>query len=90
MDVRELVEAAEQAVGRRTLAAELKMNPNRLSDWKAGSRRPDATEVLYLAARAGLEPEATLAEVMDSIDPRFNGLWNRMARRLRGQDCALC
>lgn len=90
MNVKELVSAAEAKKGRKELAREMGMNPNRLSDWKAGSRKPDATEVLYMAAAAGLEPEATLAEVMAELDPRYRGIWANMARKLRGQECALC
>ncbi len=88
MNLRELIELAEKRHGRKSLAAELGMNPNRLSDWKAGTRRPDATEIVFLAQRAGLPEAETLAQIEDQLDPRFPGLWSGLLGKLKAAGVA--
>lgn len=78
MDLRELIDKAVEAKGsRRKVAEGLHQNPQRLTDWKAGTRKPDAHEIAYLAECAGLPILETVAEIESQLDARYAPIWQR-------------
>jgi transcriptional regulator with XRE-family HTH domain len=84
MNIVELIDAAKKRKGSmHAVAAGIKMDQTRLSDWKAGRRKPDANEVLYLADVAGLPVLETLADVAGQLDPRYAEIWKRAVSELR-------
>ena len=83
MNIAILIERARKAQGSyEPIAKFLGMSEKRLSDWKAGRRKPDAFEICYLAEIAGLNPLDTLAKVQAEIDSERSSYWlNWCARR---------
>lgn len=83
MTLSELIDAAVEKMGsRRAVAEGLQMNPNRLTDWKAGTRKPDAHEIAYLAKVAGLPVLATVAEIESQLDERYASVWKEALGKL--------
>lgn len=83
MNLSELIElAVEKAGGRKELAEGLGMHKNRLTDWKGGSRKPDAHEIAYLAKVAGLPVLSTVAEIESQLDERFSSIWSEALGKL--------
>ena len=80
--------AAASAGGKGALARELGQHPNRIGEWRSGARRPDATEIVYMARRAGLPEAETLAEIEEQLDPRFPGLWSGLLGKLKAAGVA--
>lgn len=76
MNVKELIELAAQKVGeQKMLAGGLGMHHGRLTDWKAGRRRPEAAEIAYLADIAGLPILETVAEIEAQLSERHSNVW---------------
>lgn len=76
MNVVELVNAAAKAKGTSIeLAKSMGKSPARLSEWKNGKRKPDASEIAYMAKLAGLPVLITVALVEREIDPANATLW---------------
>ncbi len=89
MNLGELIDrAAEAAGGKGKLAAELGEQRQRMSEWRNGIRRPDATEIVYMARRAGLPEAETLAQIEEQLDPRFPGLWSGLLGKLKAAGVA--
>jgi len=55
--------AADQTGSLKELAAEMGKHQNRLSEWKRGAAKPDASEIAFLAERAGVPVLKTVAEI---------------------------
>lgn len=86
MNIRELLEAAKTRKGSYGVIAELLgMHQNRISEWKKGTRKPDASEIMRLAELADLEPIGTLLEVEAGLDDRFGNIWQRVANEWRAR-----
>jgi transcriptional regulator with XRE-family HTH domain len=82
MNIANLIEKARNAKGSyEPIAKGLGMSEKRLSDWKAGRRKPDAFEICYLAEIAGLNPLDTLAEVQAELDKDNSSYWNKWRAR---------
>jgi transcriptional regulator with XRE-family HTH domain len=78
MDIKSLVEAAQKsAKGLDPLALGLGMHRSRLSDWKAGRRKPEASEIAYLADIAGFPILETVAEIEAQMSERHGDLWQK-------------
>ncbi len=84
MKLSELIDLAVAAKGsRRVVADGLQQDPQRLTDWKAGRRKPDANEIAYLASCAGLPVLETVAQVEAQLDSRYAPLWTEALKNLR-------
>lgn len=78
MDIKTLIDIAVRAKGGRApLAAELQQDPQRLTDWKAGRRKPEAGEIAYLADVAGLRVIDTVAEIEQQLRPAYASVWQK-------------
>ncbi len=76
MNVKELVERAGSAIGGQKMLAEgLGMHHQRLTDWKAGRRRPEASEIAYLAEIAGFPVLETVAEIEAQLSDKHSNVW---------------
>ncbi len=76
MNVKQLIEvAASQIGGQESLANGLGMHKQRITDWKAGRRRPEAAEIAYLADIAGLNVLETVAEIEAQLSERHSKVW---------------
>lgn len=78
MDIKQLIDEAVKAKGSRAnLAAGLNQDPQRLTDWKAGRRKPEASEIAYLADAAGLRVLETVAEIETQLRPAYAQVWRK-------------
>jgi hypothetical protein len=53
------------------------MSKLRLSDWKAGRRKPEASEIAYLADIAGFPILETVAEIEAQMSERHGDVWQK-------------
>ncbi|WP_145956423.1 helix-turn-helix domain-containing protein [Burkholderia pseudomallei] len=84
MNISQLIDAAREKVGSSaTLAEGLGMHPNRLTDWKAGRRKPEASEIAYLAEQAELPVLETVAEIEGQLNGRYAHIWKTALANLR-------
>ncbi len=99
MKVSELVGKAAQAAGSgKQLAAMMRKTPSRISEWKSGERKPDTSEIAYLAKVAGLPVLITVALVESELHPESAQLWEQALGEARsptywqrvGDLCILC
>jgi hypothetical protein len=89
MTLTELIQAAGIAAGNeKTLAAEMGKHQNRFAEWKRGERKPDASEVAFMAARAGLPVLETVAEIQANTPGEYAGIWRDALGRLRAAGVA--
>ena len=84
MNISELINRAKDAAGSyEPIATGLKMNRNRLTDWKNGSRKPDVNEIAYLADIAGLPILETVAEVQKELSDDYAELWEKAKEEIK-------
>jgi len=84
MDIAELIERAKKAAGSQLAVGEKIGRPHsRISEWKAGRRKPDAADIMLLAEVAGLPPLETLAEIESQLDAERSSVWQRALSSLR-------
>ncbi len=84
MDIAELIERAKKATGSQLAVGEKIGRPHsRISEWKAGRRKPDAADIMLLAEVAGLPPLETLAEIECQLDADRASVWQRALSSLR-------
>lgn len=89
MDIAELIERAKDATGSQLAVAEKIGRPHsRISDWKAGRRKPDAADIMLLAEVAGVPVFETLAEVEMELDTERSSVWQRALGNLRAAGVA--
>jgi transcriptional regulator with XRE-family HTH domain len=89
MDIAELLDAAKRK--RKTLGAVadgLGVHQNRLSEWRKGTHKPDATTIAQLAEMAGLPIFETVAEVESSLTGQNGEVWMRALGKLRAAGVA--
>lgn len=84
MQIDELLDAAKRKKGSlKEIAEGIDISQARLSDWRAGRRKPDANEIAYLADCAGLPIFETVAEIESQLDSRFSAIWQSALGKLR-------
>jgi transcriptional regulator with XRE-family HTH domain len=89
MDIVELIERAKEAAGSQLAVAEKIGRPHsRISEWKAGRRKPDAADIMLLAETAELPPLETLAEIECQLDEERASVWKRALGNLRAAGVA--
>ena len=83
MNLNNLIDDAKRNAGSLgSLAKELGKSQSRISEWKAGTRKPDASEIAFLAERAGRSVLATVAEIEAELNPRYAILWKNAVRAM--------
>lgn len=83
MTLPELIELAVAKMGSRQAVADgLHQDKQRLTDWKAGRRKPDAHEIAFLAKVAGLPVLSTVAEIESQLDERYSSIWSEALGKL--------
>ncbi|MBY4692617.1 helix-turn-helix transcriptional regulator [Burkholderia latens] len=90
MDIAELLDAAKRK--KKTLGAVadgLGVHQNRLSEWRKGTYKPDATTIAQLAEMAELPIFETVAQIEASLDQsKAAGVWERALGKLRAAGVA--
>lgn len=78
MNIKILIEAALIKVGKRSaLALGMKQDAQRISDWKAGRRKPNASEIAYMAHIAGVPILETVAKIEMQMKPEYSKIWEK-------------
>lgn len=90
MNIKDLIDLAKKSSGLSLgqMAKEMQIDQTRLSDWKAGRRKPDAGELAYFAEKAGLDVVQTVMAIEQAIDPRFAPVWERALGNLKAASAA--
>lgn len=89
MNISSLIELAKDAAGSYGELAERIGRPaSRISDWKAGRRKPDAADIMLLAEVAGRPVFETLAEIEMELDTERSSVWQRALGNLRAAGVA--
>lgn len=85
MNVKELIEAAASSSKQtqNDLAKELGIQPARISEWKSGKQKPDASEIAFFAEKAKLSVLQTVAEIEAELRPELGHIWKKAVRELR-------
>ena len=85
MDVKTLIDKATKMCSQTQaqLAAEMGKSPARISDWRKGHWKPDASEIAFLAEKAGLSVLATVAEIEADLNPRYASIWKNAVSAVR-------
>lgn len=83
LDMGALIDACRREVGSVGAVAErLGVAPGRVSELRAGRRKPRSSEILLMAEMAGLSPLMTLVEVQIALGGRHVEVWERVRARL--------
>ncbi len=83
MTISELLDAAKRNAGTfGTLADALGCHQNRFSEWRKGTRKPDASEIAFLAAQAGLPVLQTVADIEAQINSKYAHVWREALGKL--------
>lgn len=89
MDIAELLDAAKRKQGSNAAVAEkLGYHYTKLSHWRSGRYKPDATEIMMLAEMAGLPAFETLAQIESQLDTERASVWQRALGNLRAAGVA--
>ena len=89
MQINELLDAAKRKKGSlKEIAEGIDISQARLSDWRAGRRKPDANEIAYLADCAGLPVFETVGMIQMQLDNRFTSIWQAALNKLHDVDHA--
>ncbi|MFZ3082785.1 helix-turn-helix domain-containing protein [Rhodoferax ferrireducens] len=85
MDVKTLIDTATKVCSQTQaqLAAEMGKSPARISDWRKGHWKPDASEIAFLADKAGLPVIPTVIELQAEMNPRYASIWKKAVSELR-------
>lgn len=84
MDLLQLIEEAKRKKGSLGAVAEgLGVHQARISYWKSGKYKPDASTIAYLAECAGLPVLETVAEIEAQLDPRFASTWRKALKKMK-------
>lgn len=83
MKIGELLDAAKRARGTfGALAEDMGCHQNRFAEWRKGTRRPDAGEIVQLAEIAGLPALQTLASIEAELDEKHSAVWRAALGKL--------
>ena len=86
MLIHELIEKTSKIKGgKQKVAQELNTHPNRISDWLAGRRKPEAAEIALLAEMAGMPILETIAAIEEELDDKYKDIWKRILNDWRAQ-----
>lgn len=89
MTIAELLDAAKRAQGSLSAVAEkLGVAPSKLSEWRKGKYKPDATHIVQLAELAGLPVFETLAAIETMLEADRASVWIRALGNLRAAGVA--
>lgn len=89
MTLIELIETAKDAAGSYgQLAERLGCHQNRITDWKKGKARPDASKIACMAEISGLPVLTTLADVEAQVDPEHSATWRAALGKLKAAGVA--
>lgn len=89
MTLNELIAAAKQKSGTLgAVATALGISQTRISEWKKGKYKPDATAIAQLAELADLPIFQTVAEVECSMDDERARVWAKALGNLRAAGVA--
>jgi hypothetical protein len=84
MFLKDLIELAKEKAGSYgALASMLDCHQNRITDWKNGTRKPDAGKIACMAACAGLPVLETVADIESQLDEINSHVWRSALGRLR-------
>jgi transcriptional regulator with XRE-family HTH domain len=89
MMLTELIEKAKEAAGSYgQLAEKLDCHQNRITDWKKGTRQPDAGKIACMAEIANLPILETVAEIEAQLDERYAQIWRDALGKLKAAGVA--
>jgi len=86
MNIAELVALAKVRSGKSQKEMALEMgysNPAQMSKLASGMKAPDASEIVYLAQAAKMEPISVLAEIESERHPELAAVWKATLDRMR-------
>ena len=85
MNIKELIDTAKEKSGLAlgAMAEEMQISQVRISEWKKGKYRPAASQIIYLAERAGLPAIETLANLESESNPAMAQFWKVAVSELR-------
>jgi hypothetical protein len=84
MNLVQLIDVAGANMGSLgMLAKKLGKRQPRISEWKAGVRKPDAGEIAELAEAANLPIFETVAQIEAELNPAHAKLWKKAVSELR-------
>ena len=64
------------------IATELGRNQTRISEWRSGKAKPEASEIAYFAEKAGLPVLETVAELEAQLRPAYAGIWAKALKEI--------
>ena len=86
MLIHEIIEKARQNKGEsRKIAEEMNIHPARISDWLAGRRKPEVSEIALLAKIAGMPILETVAAVEMELNDKYKDIWINLAEEWRAR-----
>ena len=89
MTLFELIEQATAAIGSYgQLAEKLGCHQNRITEWKKGTAKPDASKIACMAEMAKLPILETVAEIESQVDERHAEIWRAALGKLRAAGVA--
>lgn len=89
MTVAELLDAAKRKVGTYAeVAKRLGLAPARVSEWRKGLFKPDASQVAQIAEMADLPIFETVAEIETEAHPEAAQVWKRALEKLKAAGVA--
>lgn len=65
------------------LAAQLDRNQTRISEWRKGKAKPDASEIAFFAEKAGFPILETVAELEAELHPKYAHIWKNAVSNMR-------
>jgi len=91
MNVAELLDAAKRKVGTYAeIAKRLGLAPARVSEWRKGLFKPDASQVAQIAEMAELPVFETVAAIEMSVHPEAESVWRKALEKLKAAGVAAC
>ncbi len=89
MNIAELLDAAKRQAGSLgAVAQKMGVNQARLSEWRKGKYKPDATNIAELAEIADLPVFQTLAEIECDLETDRASVWERALGNLKAAGVA--
>lgn len=82
MKIAELLAIAKIRSGKeqQEIAADMGIDPSRLTNIGKGKLKPNASEVAYLAQLAKTDPLRAIAEVESEREPKFAHMWANLLK----------
>lgn len=86
MNIAELIALAKVRSGKTQKEMAIDMgynNPNQVSKLATGIKAPDASEIIYLAQTANMQPMEVLADIESQRHPELAQVWKTTLDRMR-------